>query len=82
MYRLVVVGNGSGAPALVLEVRRAAGSGLYYQFYMCCRGRGVFVSVKQNYHNTLRTNLNCNIVQDITNSTYIIQDSLWKKSYA
>ena len=53
-----LAGAGLGAPLLSLEVRQAVGSGDYHQFHQCYRGRGVFVSVKQNNHNTLHTNPN------------------------
>ena len=48
------------------------GSGGYHHFHWCYRGRGVFVSVLQNIHNMLHTNLKFNMVQDSVNSTYDI----------
>ena len=63
-------GNRSGAPPLSIEVRRVEVSGGCHQFYRCCRGRGLFLSVQQNNHNTLHTNPNCFLVQDSTKSAY------------
>ena len=67
-----VAGSGLGAPSFDIELPRATGSGDCHHFYRCYRGEKVFVSVKQNNHNTLNTNQNCNTVQDSTSSTYNI----------
>ena len=49
----------SGAPTVVLEVRRTTGSGGCHQFHQYYMGRRVFLSVQQSNHNTLHTNPNC-----------------------
>ena len=65
-----VTAYGLGNPPLVFEVRRVMGSGVWHNFHWCCRGRKLFVSVQQNNNNTLHTNLNCKIEQDITYIVY------------
>ena len=65
-----LAGAVSGALPLDIEVRQAEGSGSCHQFHRCYRGSGVFVSVQQKNHNMMHKNQNCNIVQDITKSTY------------
>ena len=66
----VLEGARLGVLTLDIDVRRAEQSGGCHQFHRCCRGRGVFVSVHQNNHNTLHKNPNYNIVQNSTKSTY------------
>ena len=68
----MVLGNGSGAPALPFEVRQVSGSGVYHHFHWCCRGSGVFVSVQKNNPHTLYTNQNCKVVQDSTKISHDI----------
>ena len=74
-----VTAYGLGKPPLVFEVRRVMGSGVWHNFHWCCRGRKLFVSVQQNNNNTLHTNLNCKIEQDITNIVYNV--IVLKKKY-
>ena len=70
MQGQMLEGAGSGTPPLAIDVWREAGSVGCHQFYRCCRGGRVFVSVQKNNYNTLHTTPNFNILNDSTKSTY------------
>ena len=58
------------APPLDLEVGRETGIRGCHQFHQCCRGSGVILSVHQSNRSMMRTNMNCYMELESTNSTY------------
>ena len=77
MEVLVVVGSGSGATTLDLELFQVSGSGVCHHFRWICRGRGLFVLVQKNNSYMLHTNPNIKIVKD---SKYIPHEILALKN--
>ena len=62
----MVADAGLGAALLDHEAKKKVGISGWHQFYQCCRGNGVFVSMYKNNNKIIHTNIICNIVQHRT----------------